>query len=78
MLSEMIPPEKNRITREWEAAGVVPLSALDSQGLITMRNNYCRRRRCLQCHIGSRLIARGSDSDPGGKMILEEGSDLNF
>lgn len=78
MLSEMLPPERNRITREWEAAGVVPLSALDSQGLITMRENYCRRRRCLQCHIGSRLIARGIDSHPGGKMILEESDDLSF
>lgn len=78
MFSEMLPPEKNRITREWEAAGVVPLSALDSQGLITIRENYCRRRRCLCCHIGSRLIARGIDSDPGSKMILEEGNDLIF
>ncbi|MCA1757566.1 MAG: DUF2851 family protein [Bacteroidales bacterium] len=73
MFSEMLPPERNRVTREWEAAGVVPLSALDSQGLITIRDNYCRRRRCLNCHIGSKLIAMGIDSDPGGKMILEEG-----
>lgn len=71
-LSETLPPEKNRVTREWTSAGIIPLSALDSQGLITIRENYCRKRRCLECPVGTKLIAMGTDSDPRRKMMLEE------
>ena len=71
-LSETLPPEKNRVTREWISAGVIPLSAFDSQGLITIRESYCRKRRCLECPVGSKLIAMSSDSDPRKKMMLEE------
>ena len=50
-------PEKNAITRQWQALGVNLTSAAESQGAIELFNNYCKDRRCLQCNIGSQILA---------------------
>ena len=50
-------PEKNVITRQWQALGIKLTSAADSQGAIELFNNYCKDRRCLQCNIGSQILA---------------------
>jgi len=70
-ISEDIPPERNRVTREWEAAGIIPLSAFESQGLIGLSSTMCKIRSCLNCQIGSKLISLGKDSDPRSKMVME-------
>ena len=44
---EKIDPEKNIIISEWESAGVNAESAFYSQALIQLRNEYCKKRRCL-------------------------------
>lgn len=54
---EDIRTEKNTIIDEWQTAGIVADSAFDSQALIQLRNEYCRKRRCLDCRIGTRLIS---------------------
>jgi hypothetical protein len=51
-----IPPEKNRVVKRWEQTGMKPFSAFDSQGLLQLSNNYCNRKRCLACSIGSNII----------------------
>lgn len=71
-LAENIPPENNRITREWESAGIIPASAFESQGLIGLRERMCKIRACLNCQIGSKLISLGKESDPRARMFLEE------
>lgn len=48
--------EKNRITRVWQELGYVSKTAFDSQGLIELYNNFCQRRACLNCTIGSALL----------------------
>lgn len=53
---QSIPAEKNRITRLWRGLGYTSSSAFDSQGLIELYNNYCQRRECLNCAIGSSLL----------------------
>ena len=50
-------PEKNAITRQWQALGINLISAAESQGAIELFNNYCKDRRCLQCNIGSQILA---------------------
>jgi hypothetical protein len=68
---ENIPPEQNKIISEWNEAGLFPESAFDSQALIQLRDEYCRKRRCLECRIGSRLIRQGIRLKDEDELILE-------
>jgi hypothetical protein len=51
-----IPAEKNAITKNWDTLGVASKSAADSQGQIELYNNYCVKRRCLDCVIGFTIL----------------------
>ena len=51
-----LPAENNAITRGWSGTGVPVRSALDSQALIQLRNEYCTPHRCAACRIGRSLI----------------------
>lgn len=51
-----IPPESNSIISGWKRLGVEPRSAFDTQALIQLKNRYCTLRKCLQCHVGNKLI----------------------
>jgi hypothetical protein len=68
---EEIDPEENSIIEEWKKAGVEAESAVISQALIQLRNNYCRKRRCLECRIGSKLVAGGVALKNNDELILE-------
>lgn len=67
-----VKPENNRITRQWSDTGINASSALESQGLIHLYNEYCKNRRCLDCQYGSKLICLGGDIDPANSYLLEE------
>ena len=69
---DSLPPENNRILREWGLAGIKPVSALETQGLIELRNSYCKNRECLNCHIGTKLISLGKEINPDRKNTLDE------
>lgn len=51
-LLDAVPAENNCITRMWEAAGITPLTAADSQALIELRREYCEKKKCLYCRFG--------------------------
>lgn len=51
-----LPPESNLIIRQWESLGVKSNTAFDSQALIELYNNFCSRRRCLDCNMGTYLL----------------------
>lgn len=53
---EEIKPEKNTITRGFEALQVENRTAFDSQALIQLRNEYCIQKRCLDCSVGNKLL----------------------
>ena len=53
---QSIPHEKNRIINKWSNTGIWIKSAFDSQSLIELYNEFCSKKRCLSCHIGSALI----------------------
>ncbi|MEQ9467473.1 MAG: DUF2851 family protein [Ekhidna sp.] len=57
-LLESLASEKNRITKKWGSVGIKPKSAFDSQALIELFSNYCKRRRCLQCNIGVEILTK--------------------
>jgi hypothetical protein len=66
-----ICPEENLIIREWGEAGIEPVSSFESQALIQLRNEYCRRRRCLECRVGAKLISLGASLKDPHELILE-------
>ncbi|MBK7406667.1 MAG: DUF2851 family protein [Saprospirales bacterium] len=55
-LLERIPPESNRIIREWKGIGVQPASAGQSQALLHWRKTYCEPKRCLECAVGCAVL----------------------
>jgi hypothetical protein len=56
LISEL-KPEHHRVSRQWEQMGFIASNALESQGLLELFNEYCRGKRCLECHFGHRLLA---------------------
>jgi hypothetical protein len=63
--------EENAIMEEWKSAGISAESAFYSQGLIQLRNEYCKKRKCLDCRIGSKLISLGKPFKDPDELILE-------
>ncbi len=68
---EEIDPEDNSIIDEWQSTGVIAESAFYSQALIHLRNNYCKKRKCLDCRIGGKLINLGKTFKSQDELILE-------
>ncbi|MFN6946269.1 MAG: DUF2851 family protein [Cytophagaceae bacterium] len=58
-LLESVSPEENRITKVWSDLGLHMASAFDTQAGIQLYNNYCRRKRCLECNLGVNLMNMG-------------------
>lgn len=52
----MVPPENNRITRNYKPWGLAPTDAAQSQALLTLHTDFCTPRKCLHCAIGNQLL----------------------
>jgi hypothetical protein len=57
-LVEGIKSENNSIIDKFLNLQVKSLNALQSQGLIELKNNYCTSKRCLECAIGKTILER--------------------
>lgn len=68
---ECMAPEENIIINEWKAAGIEAGSAFHSQALLQLRNEYCRKRRCLDCRIGGRLVSMGLKFRDEDQLMME-------
>jgi hypothetical protein len=55
-LVQEIASEKNSIVEKFNALKPVSTSALQSQALIQLKNDYCSKNKCLQCAIGSEIL----------------------
>ena len=53
---EEITAESNSITKGFEQAGLKNKNAHDSQALIELKNEYCSKKRCLDCAVGNALL----------------------
>ncbi|HEX7845002.1 MAG TPA: DUF2851 family protein [Chitinophagaceae bacterium] len=50
--------ETNTITKGFAELGVENKNAFDSQALIEMKNEYCNKKRCLECGVGNSLLKK--------------------
>jgi hypothetical protein len=54
----LLPAEKNEKINTWKKAGIIPANALESQGLIELSNEFCLKKKCLECVIGNAVLKR--------------------
>lgn len=55
-LLQEIKSERNKIIDQWKNLGVMSENAFYSQSILQLNNEYCLKKRCLSCKIGTRLI----------------------
>lgn len=48
--------EDNTVIRQWNALGMTAATAFDSQGLLGLHQDYCLRKKCLECTIGASFV----------------------
>jgi len=53
---EQTSAEKNNITKGFQQLGIENKTSFDSQGLIELKNEYCNKKRCLECGIGNSIL----------------------
>jgi Protein of unknown function (DUF2851) len=70
---EDIDPESNYLTKDWKSAGIEVESAFYTQALLQLTDEYCRKRRCLDCRIGCRIISTGGKLINSNELLLEPG-----
>lgn len=54
-------PEANSITKGFTGLGIENKNAFDSQVLIEMKNEYCNKKRCLECGVGNALLKQNKE-----------------
>ena len=55
-LIQQIKPEKNSIIDKFKILKVEAKNAFETQSLLELKNNYCAKKRCLQCAIGNVIL----------------------
>lgn len=55
-LLELLPPEDNQIIREWRELDITPQNAYESQALLEIYQQFCERKKCLDCNIGINFL----------------------
>lgn len=53
---EQSAAESNRITKGFTSLGIENKNAFDSQALIELKQEYCDKKRCLECAVGATLL----------------------
>lgn len=53
-----LKPEKNVILDLWHDLSIKAENAAQSQGLIELQNEYCLRKRCMECAIGQEILRK--------------------
>jgi len=57
MIMQQLKSEKNSIIERFNSLKNVSTSALQSQALLQLKNEYCDKNKCLQCAVGNALIS---------------------
>jgi hypothetical protein len=48
--------ENNAVSRGFQKLGIENKNAFDSQALIELKNEYCNKKRCLDCAVGNAIL----------------------
>lgn len=48
--------EKNKATEAWKNFGPKIGTAFDSQAILELTKEYCKKKRCLECALGNKLL----------------------
>ncbi len=51
-----VPPETNHLIRRWQALGIEPENAAQTQALLQLKEAYCDGKRCLECAVGASIL----------------------
>ncbi|MBX7240511.1 MAG: DUF2851 family protein [Bacteroidia bacterium] len=51
-----LPPEKNAILEGFSDLGIHAANAIQSQGIIHLKKQFCDLKRCLECGIGAKIL----------------------
>ena len=57
-LIKQLKPENNSIISKFLELKIKVNNAFESQALLELKNNYCAKKCCLQCAIGSKLLKK--------------------
>lgn len=57
-LIQQVSSEKNSIITKFKDLKLEANNAMESQALLELKNNYCTKKRCLQCAIGNYLVRK--------------------
>jgi hypothetical protein len=52
----LVKPEKNMIISKFNELNIKSSTALETQALLQLKNEYCNKQLCLQCAIGNELL----------------------
>lgn len=52
----LLKSENNRVIRFYKESGLIPRNAFQSQALIHLHQNYCIKRKCLNCRVFNQII----------------------
>jgi uncharacterized protein DUF2851 len=55
---EHLPAERNSIITKWEGLIGPVKSAYQTQALLTLKADYCDKKKCLACEIGNHILKR--------------------
>jgi hypothetical protein len=55
-LLRILPAEENGIVQKWNLCAVEANNAADSQALLEIFNQFCSKKKCLTCSIGTFLL----------------------
>ena len=58
--------ESNSITKGFQQLEVENKTAFDSQALIELKNEYCNKKRCLDCAVGNAILKASPNLSEGG------------
>ncbi|MBL0146568.1 MAG: DUF2851 family protein [Chitinophagaceae bacterium] len=56
---EELYAENNTIINKFAEINIEAKTAFDTQALIQLKNEYCNKKRCLDCAVGNKLIGKG-------------------
>ena len=56
VLINEVAPEKNAVADKFSSIGIQSTTAFESQSLLQLKNEFCNKKRCLECAIGMELL----------------------